>query len=244
MGKWGVGGGRYAETARDASPEATRYHITEITKTHPNMGSQVTFDPGLEGNRRGSYRSVDKHYRLPTPVPTPPNGTNSNERYTGATQKFNFPAEDKWSRRLGTVATSLVIILFITLLALLIVWPAFMNARVQSNASTAHGVTGTSDRAGCINPSEQLSVLIDGVNVAGNKSEPGRSGSRAVRTFFGIPYATSGGSAGRFLPATHAKMKVSKDSNSCLNFIHVSEIRGLGVLLKEIVVLALLDVQP
>ncbi|KAL1467822.1 hypothetical protein MTO96_041895, partial [Rhipicephalus appendiculatus] len=185
----------------DPARSGTRKHIATFLVTtdfdHDADRSQASKDQlsvrsGTYGNKKTETPVRQAKHRAPTPGGTP-------ERLG---QRDVVQQEQATSTQLVKVGGSVVLLLFIFLLAAHFIWPrGSRNPRRKSSG----GVTSSSPTAldpSLCNDTAQLSVWIKSGEIRGmrrsrNAAAAG-SGKKQVRQFFGIPYGRLKGGDDRF----------------------------------------------
>ncbi|KAH7956817.1 hypothetical protein HPB52_012815 [Rhipicephalus sanguineus] len=162
----------------------------------PGSKGQLSVRSGTDGNKKTGTPVQQPKHRAPTPGGTPDH----------LRQQLDVvQPEQATSTQLVTVGGSVMLFLFIFLLAAYLIWPrGSRNPRWKSSGGTSSsGSTSVTEQDPSLcNDAAQLSVWIKSGEILGLQSSRDAavagSGKKQVRQFFGIPYGRLKGGDNRF----------------------------------------------
>ncbi|XP_077507518.1 carboxylesterase 3-like [Amblyomma americanum] len=104
------------------------------------------------------------------------------------------------------VAVSIIVILAITTLALMYLWPRYRRQKVSASLDPWANIENptVTNLPACVDPSLQLALALPGGTVFGFQSAQNNYSRASVRQFFGIRYGASTAGKNRFGPAVSA----------------------------------------
>ncbi|XP_077508266.1 uncharacterized protein LOC144119560 [Amblyomma americanum] len=205
VGKESAEAGKLVTSPSSASKASIK---TLATTTDHEPTPRLKFDTGLtdgdehKKTKTGFATSSPSHRRPERRMGTPRGGTPERAGPV-ASQELASPTTYRGSTgtHLVTVGVSVMLVVVITVLAMIYMWPRRKTNESKSSSGSAipEGSSSAPTTFDCA-PREQLSVWISGAEIVGAKGRSAKrgSGKKTVRHFFGIPYGTSTNGTRRF----------------------------------------------
>ncbi|KAK8756400.1 hypothetical protein V5799_000899 [Amblyomma americanum] len=172
------------------------------------IASQLKFDTGPaddEDHKKTGFAALSSSSAGPRRperrVPTPRGGTPEREGPVASQEQAAPTYRGPTGTHLVTVGVSMMLVVVITVLAMIFMWPRPKTPESKSSSGSVipEGSSSAPTTFACA-PPQQLSVWISGAEIVGTKGRSAKrgSGKKTVRHFFGIPYGTSTSGSRRF----------------------------------------------
>ncbi|XP_077508281.1 acetylcholinesterase-like [Amblyomma americanum] len=200
-----------AEAGKQAtSPSSTSRTSTKTlaTPTDHEPAVKLKFDTGPaddEDHKKTGFAALSSSSAGPRRperrVPTPRGGTPEREGPVASQEQAAPTYRGPTGTHLVTVGVSMMLVVVITVLAMIFMWPRPKTPESKSSSGSVipEGSSSAPTTFACA-PPQQLSVWISGAEIVGTKGRSAKrgSGKKTVRHFFGIPYGTSTSGSRRF----------------------------------------------